>query len=402
MKISIILLLAILFFSVSLYSVSNFGGIFTLINYSASDNALGEIGTANIYNPSPLSVWSNPAKLGYYKGLSFGYTSINLFPDVEGLDDIFLNASYTTFGWHGIGIMVPSFNRSQKFGTTGDWGNQDYYDASDDSWGTFHSFETASNFAIGVNYLEFLSFMNGNPKKNKFHELSVGLSVKYISSHLSPPGNGQTEYYLQGSVKSFTTDLGLIYRFSPLNTLNSNYLHLDLNSGITFINPIQTKIKYQSSYKGDPLPYGTNFGISAKTMIASNYLNLLGIDNPVIKMFIKNFFSFTFVYDINQLGSFNVLGADDKVYGYGFEFSYLDIFSLREGRYVDEMGEVEGYTSGLGFNINFKDMLQIQYNTSRTPGGDLQDEKKSRDFMVKVDFLKLFQQLRQSRFPYSS
>ena len=132
MKLSVLLSLLILLLVVTkVQGIKNYTSIFTMITQSSTDNALGEIGTANIYNLSPLGVWSNPAKLGYHKGVSFGYSIISWFDEIKVSPYTYLNASYMSFmsfGWNGIGIMVPLINGADELGYTLE------YDELDDTY----------------------------------------------------------------------------------------------------------------------------------------------------------------------------------------------------------------------------------------------------------------------------
>ena len=111
---TIIVLLLLIFISSSSYALSEFTCVFTLINPSATNVAFGlNSGTANIWDRNPLGVWSNPAKLGYYKGFAYGNSHDPWFDNV--IKGIYHNSSYLTFGWNGIGILLPLINNSNKF-----------------------------------------------------------------------------------------------------------------------------------------------------------------------------------------------------------------------------------------------------------------------------------------------
>ena len=82
MKKLIFLLIALLLLT-QIFGITEFACIFTMINPSATDVAFGlGSGTANIWNTSPLSVWSNPAKLGYHNGFSYGYSHTPWFREI--------------------------------------------------------------------------------------------------------------------------------------------------------------------------------------------------------------------------------------------------------------------------------------------------------------------------------
>ena len=143
-KLSFLIILILLLSN--LFGISEFACMFTTINPSASDVAFGlNSGTANIWNTSPLSVWSNPAKLGYHKNFAFGYSNDPYFEKI--FHDIYHRSSYISYGWNGIGILLPAPSVRNRFGTVMDYGKQDQLDEDGNLIATFESYEACSKFA---------------------------------------------------------------------------------------------------------------------------------------------------------------------------------------------------------------------------------------------------------------
>ncbi|MCD4819842.1 MAG: hypothetical protein K8S23_14255 [Candidatus Cloacimonetes bacterium] len=385
-----LVMLIMLIIVVEVHSLQNYLGIFTFSSLSSTDIALGTIGTANIYNSSPLSVLSNPAKLGYHQGLSFGLldvfgTNCDMISYNESMEKSYSNASYLSYGCKGIGLMIPVINKLDK------WGYACHACDMIPENGNDIQPDTASCFALGINIYELLN--NFNNKKNAFikHEFSFGFSFTKIYSDFSAITGGDKKLI----AKSLTTDFGFIYSYSPINKLNSKYFQTDFNAGITLINSNKSKFEFISSdltmYEVF-VPFGTNIGVTSKILIKTESLKTMGINNYPMNLFAKNLLSLTIVYDM-QYGNFNHVEIYDKEYGCGVEVSLLDIFSLRFGKYWNNHSSIIRDTFGYGINLNFKDIFQFQFNQVKNIS-DLLDSPYSiqgdiNDYMIKMDFLKI-------------
>jgi len=386
------------------YASSEFAGVFTLINPSATNVAFGlESGTANIWDRNPLGVWSNPAKLGYFKGFSYGY-SHDKFEGV--VEDMYHNSSYITFGWKGLGILLPFKNKYKKYGTTMYYGEQEAIDAHGNFLRRFNSYETCSQFAVGINFLEFTNrFFNANlPIKNlqKYSEFSFGYSLNYIVSGLCPlipelmDAEGEGKSYVHNFGSLVEINLSRIYydifKFDRLleglqNDFSFNdILDFEVAGGINFINISKAKILYENSENKQLLPYGNRTAIAGKL----SFINLNNILPPKLSSicFFNNIFSIYASYDNAKYGN------NPSTWGKGIEFTFLDIFSWRSGEYNDIDGHIVGDCKGWGVNLNYKDVVSFQYNYVEFPGGELQAKQEKEDISFSVDIIKLISELK--------
>jgi hypothetical protein len=105
----------------SLFGIREFACMFTLINPSATDVAFGlGSGTANIWNTNPLSVWSNPAKLGYHKNLAFGYSNDSWFENVVWIDfDMYHDNIISELVPEGSGGLPPGVKGAGETNSSG-------------------------------------------------------------------------------------------------------------------------------------------------------------------------------------------------------------------------------------------------------------------------------------------
>lgn len=396
---TLLCLIIIVLISFNLHSVSNFAAIFTLFNPSAENLAFGlDAGTADIWHRNPLSVWSNPAKLGYYKGLSFGYSRDAWLDKVDVLNDLYHNSSYLSFGWKGIGISLPFVNNNQKFGTILDLGEQVQTDENGNYLGTYNPYETCSEFAVGVNTLEFLANLSENSFKDNIYnlsyytDLSLGYSFNYIFSDLVLEGTVQPEQDVKLKAKSHFHNIGLIARVSPFNSQNYEILNIDFTGGIKYLNISEEKINYPNSGSdANPLPYGTKTAISGR--LALNLEDMLSkstlLNNPAnnfISSFCKDLLSIYASYEENKYGD------RSTEYDKGVEFGLLNIFYLRSGEHSDNYG-LSGKISGYGINLSYKNWFHLQYNHVSFPGGGLQETQEKSDYMINVNILKIIENI---------
>ena len=389
------LVLVILLSVFQLFAINNFGCLYTTISPSATGTAFGNnAGASNIWDTSPLGAWSNPAKLGYHKGFAYGYTNTPWFREI--FNDIYYKTSYISFGWKGIGILLPMYSERNQFGTVFSYGEQERVDGeTGEILGTFESWDADTKFALGMNTIEFLSnFYSQESLKqiNHYGELSLGFSYDKLHSELAPEGTGEIPNEFEAVADADFLSYGFLGRISPFNQTNAlgRFCSLDFVAGINYINPEKNTITYMNDSQSDYLPWGTHSAYSWKLSILKNILPSMEL-HPVLNEMINNLFSFYYSYDKTQYGK----NTNDNPgeWSRGYEMTFFDIFSVRDGYYKDEMGGIEGDTSGIGINLNYQDLIQFQYNTSTTPAGELQDSHDRTDYLIRLDLLRLYEKL---------
>lgn len=384
-----LILLSLLVLLVSgLAASSRFAGLFTTFNNSAADLAFGnESGTANIWNTSPLSVWSNPAKLGYHNGFAWGFSDDQWLE--EYFDNMYHTSSYISVGWKGIGIMLPMLSRQSKFGTVMDYGEQVETDEDGNETNSFDSYESSTKYAIGVNLLQFSSnFLRQDDLEflQYYGELSIGYNYNKIAVNIYSSGN--TEGNPESKAISHSSGLGMIARISPFNKHNAQdkIYKLDLTAGVYYLNPEKTVISFGNEEQSDPLYWGTNTALSGK--LSLNLSTFQELKQTIINDFTKNFFSVYYSRDNTHYGE----KSNPSSWCSGVEFSLCDIFSYRIGQSDSSAGR-DTDSSGFGINLNYKETFQFQYNVSYAEGS-FQNEETKADFLVRVDFLKAYEMMR--------
>lgn len=385
----IFLIIALLLLT-QIFGISEFACIFTMINPSATDVAFGlDSGAANIWNTSPLGVWSNPAKLGYHNSFAFGYSDDPWFEKV--FSDMFHQSSYISYGWNGIGVLIPVPNAKNRWGTVMSYGEQTWMDEYGNTIGTFESYDVCSKFAVGINTLEFMSNFIDNESFRSlkyFGDISIGYNYDDILSKLVPEGMGALPPGVEGTGETHSSGIGYIGRISPFNKINATgkFYRLDLTAGIYYLNNERTEISYINESQSDPMPYGTRTAFSGKFSI--NLSLIPEMENDNIRFFTNNLFSIYYNQDNAQYGEKDE--SNPSVWGEGIEIAFFDIFYIRKGQYLDRAGDMIGDTDGIGINFKYKDIIQFQFNKTTFPAGELQNEQEKTDYLIRIDFIKAY------------
>lgn len=154
----------------------------------------------------------------------------------------------------------------------------------------------------------------GRPISSK---LAVGITMKFIYSHLSDQGTKDEKG--SGTSTGFAFDFGLIHKTHP---------RLDLAMALTNVGP---QMFYIDAAQSDPLPRNLAVGFAWKAM-QTDYYHLL-LTAEANKMLVD----FRDGFDALQL-----------VFNGGGEFNYNDLFALRAGYIRDQEGAINKVTLGFG------------------------------------------------------
>jgi hypothetical protein len=215
----------------------------------------------------------------------------------ELADDLFydfFSAVHNFEGWGTFGVNVTFLNLGTNTRT----------DESGNVLGTFQSYEGALSLSYGTRFTP---------------DLAVGISGKFIYSHLADAGQGAEEGKGEGT--SFAVDLGMLYRVPFMRRLS-------IGAALTNIGP---NIAYIDADQADPLPRNLAVGLA--------YRLLDGVYNRM-----------TLIYEANK----ELVGLSDDmtteltevVSSIGAEYWYGTFIALRAGYFYDRIGERRNPTFG--------------------------------------------------------
>jgi hypothetical protein len=287
-------------------AVSGAGAIALEFPIGARYNALGEAGVA--LSQDATASWWNPGGLAFLGDggkthdlhLMQSKLAAGLAPDI---------ALY----WLGYaGAMGRSGNLGVSF-TYLDMGQQQGTDETGNPTGMFNSYM----FAIGATYGTKLT-----------PNVGVGIGAKYFRDRLAPDASLQDRKGGAGS--SFALDAGVLWKI-PKYRLNAALAVANLGPNIQHVDADQS----------DPLPRKLTGGL-AYSVYNSDAMAVLVVADAQVPLLkwkpSKNDYGFGF-------------NTDEKVFGYGVEWSYVQSLFVRLGYKDDKRGEIRDVTWGFGLDL---------------------------------------------------
>ena len=306
--------------------------LFLTFEPGARANALGRAYSA--VTDDAYAAWWNPGATAFNRKTQLAGTHI---PWLQGAGGGFDDMFYEYLGFNQYFKDIGNVN--VQFILL-DAGTQEQTDEQGNQLGTFHSFD----FAGGAGYsYEVIP-----------EHLGVGGNFKLIYSYLGP-GTGNTED--EGKTFTFAFDIGAKYR-------DLGVKGLDLALAIQNIGP---NVTYVDESQSDPLPMTFRLGASYqvldtpmnKLIVSAEASKILANDDPLFKRFITGWEHF-----------------DETMYGFGAEYTYLNLISLRGGYFADQAGSIVGPSFGAGIQYTFSKKYKLTADFGMITAGELTDYNK--------------------------
>ncbi len=349
-----------------------FGHAFYYDNFNTMSPSASTIGRggyisggAHIWSQNPLEYWDNPAKLGYAKGFAYGHHT-HEYKDWPASR----RAACATFGWNGIGIMVPALNDYGRFGHSIDY-DSEFYDET--------PYEDTERYAIGVNLFDAIFDRNGHGIRNRFlSEISFGATLqRYMFDW------GEYTHVTEQS----SVNIGSLIRMTPIDWTNSDY-SLDVVAGLNWTNITKEKVTVRLIGDGNyfmydyPLLYGMKYSLAAKGSYRP--VNMLSTMN---RDFFDEILSMALTLDHYDFG----FSEDDEDWSsIGLELGVMDIFYFRMGNMhlvYENHPDSDWFTYGFGIKVDYRNTFEFQWNYADSET-DL-DNFTMYDFMLRINFLEL-------------
>jgi hypothetical protein len=197
--------------------------------------------------------------------------------------------------------------------------------------GTFNAFELAATGAYGSPVTE---------------NLGLGVSVKFVYSHLSPYGAGQEQG--SGIASVFAIDIGALYKVKRIKGLQ-------FGANLSNMGP---KIAYIDQAQADPIP--TNLKIGTAYKLLDDEYNKLTLTFDVDKELVTRysdgetdpFYVALFTSWYNDGGFFSSKELQELIWHVGTEYWYGNLVGLRCGYWYDDLGKVKPFTAGFSLQYN--------------------------------------------------
>jgi hypothetical protein len=276
-----------------------------IIPPGARANGMGEAYVALAQDAT--AAWWNPGGLAFVKNRQLAFMHTKLVPDLAS--DVyyeFLGYSSEISGVGTFSISVVYLTYGESIATN-DQGEQR---------GTFDSWEgsAVASFAIPVS-----------------DNFGLGMSMKFIHVDYAP--DEFTTERQSGSGSSVALDAGAM--------LTDDESGFSMGIAVTNVGP---DISFVDREQSDPLPFTLRTGLAYRLMDdeVNNVIVALDIEQSLVWLSDK---------DINR--------ARSEIYHIGGEYRYVNLLSGRMGYIIDEDGDFNAPTYGLGFI--YKDKLSLDY-----------------------------------------
>ena len=347
-------------------SVSQPGALFLKIPVGVRSAGMGEAYTAVAEDAS--ATWWNPAGLAFMRRSEISYMRSKYLPHY--------NLSHLR--WHYYG----SFHHIKEFGTVGvnfilfDYGDIQRTSEIGTDLGKFHTYDISATCACGFKVNE---------------NLALGLSLKFIYSHLSPLGSGQEKG--SGIASVFAVDLSTLYKLNLSRLFyfpEARFFRFQLGANLANIGP---KISYIDRANADPLPTNLRTGLAfifqyqdyvKATMSYEVEKELVtrhsdDSTDPVYQAMFTSWY--------NDGGFMSPEEREEFITHFGVEVWAMNIFALRFGHWNDPRGKVDANTWGLSLQY-----MIFRFDCSYLWAGKdhLMSDTKKIQFSLYFDHIKRF------------
>jgi len=392
-KIIILALITIMLIPIAANAVSEAAVMFLLIEPSARTGGMGQAYVAQ--TDDAFAGYWNTGAMAFNRKKQIGSMFSNWFGKL--FSDMYYfhlagNNYYEDLGNVGFAATYMTF------------GKQDHLDEDGNLLSTFESYDLSAAVTYGYQTSQ---------------NTGVGLAFKFILSDLAPEGTGSSEVGIKGRGMSYAFDLGVKHKtvdfgqilVSPYNGVLSIYNGIaslggfqkaglseysilvdKLDFGLNLQN-IGPNITYINESQSDPLPMNFRMGFSYRALeskynklcINADMNKMLANGDPIYKRILTSWTDDFKDGDFASIADFNnSIEIREIIWGFGAEYIYLDLLSLRSGYILDRAGEIKGFSFGAGVHYTFNKQYLLNIDFAFQPGGDLQDYNQT--FSLKVEF----------------
>jgi len=330
------------------------------IDTSIRAAGMGEASNAVMWGDE-LNQWSNPAVLGYLRGVHYEYGKTQLVPGLS--TQVFLRSNVLKLGGGGFGTHFSG----QPGGLGGvklDYGLSQGTDENGNPTGTFDSFEQIDSWGFGISLaraFESVARLSDHqaPRISRVADVSLGMNFKSLEMSLGPGGQGSTS----------TRDRGLLVRVSPLEIAQASRdlpLLFDLSYGWSDLSYDGATLTLPSESAPVPLSRHKREGYAGHiALVIPSELRRHWEEHPAgwLLAGLDPLLSFGYAKDHDEITPSLGFVTD----GSGTEITVANIYSYRSGHFEDPLGEIDGDTEGWSVGLPIGRVAAVRYDHATIP-----------------------------------
>ena len=382
-------------------------GAFSLqIDPSIRAAGMGRASTSVFWDLDPND-WSNPALLGYRRGIQFEHGHTQLVPDLAS--DVFFDSDRLTLGAYGVGVVLAGKPISGLGRTHLDYGMSEATTEQGEVIGTFHSWEDADAEGIGISLSSLAETVAGARRVSawtRFGDVSLGIVKKSVDVELAPAwatGSGQA-----ARAKADLYDDGLLLRLTPYNSLDGlgwssrldsmlgpyiGGFRLDVSRGWSALNRTEQRLNYGVMGQSDPLPHVARRGVAVHVAVglpAALRDALKAQHLGIVARSLTPLVGWGKAWD-READRVNPAWGEIKLDGW--ELTLANVFTLRRGFINDRTGDIIDGTSGWGLGFHIGSSFAFRYDSATIPQAAPLVRVHRRGWMAMIDPLSIWSDL---------
>jgi hypothetical protein len=319
------------------------------LNFDLSVRSAGMGGAADAICWDDLDHWSNPALLGYARGIRYAHSRTQLIPELA--DDIWLTNEFVQVGAGGAGVVL-SGKPFREQGVALD------YDPVP------RSFERVRTFGAGVSLARLLESVCAPAgvapgRWSRRGDVSVGMNWKELVMQLGGPG-------FRDSTES--RDWGVHARFTPIDGFASHGrpLRVDIAASASVLGYNDDAQMFGRLTSPSPVPRQHRYAGAARVgwRRPGSYAGSSRLAHDLAEALVP-LVTLTASVAHAEVGA----GGDFsyKTDGWGAELTLANVISGRRGHYQDLRGDLDGPTWGWGAALPLGSLAGVRYDEAWVP-----------------------------------
>ena len=333
------------------------------IDVSIRASGMGEASNA-VFWGNELNQWSNPALLGYARGIRYEWGKTQLVPGLA--NNVFFESNVLKLGAGGLGVFFsgkPSGLGSVKL----DYGLSQGADQNGNPTGTFRSWEKIESWGFGLSLarsLQALARVAGHelPPISRWGDVSLGMNSKDVSIVLAP-GVG-------GGASTTAHDRGLLVRVSPLEALGVTRnlpLGVDLAYGWSELSYDQPSLVFININNPDPVSQHHRRGYAGRLSFDAPSGLRRAARHRRLGWLLEGFEPLLSAGYANDRARIEPSNGQFNTHGWGYELAVANVFAYRFGRYEDPLGQIDGRTRGWSAGLPIGRLAGARYEHGTIP-----------------------------------